>query len=76
MRAKSIPSVGGLIEYLCSGVGKFAFFRQRDWDQVLACLHGVFDLFGKGMEFGVKCFTITLKGKFVCIVTFYTAMMM
>ena len=45
LTAKSIPSVGGLIEYLCSGVGTFAFFRQRDWDQVLACLHSVFDLF-------------------------------
>ena len=31
--------------------------------------------FGKGVEFGVKCSTITLN-KFVCIVTFYTAMMM
>ena len=45
LTAKSIPSVGGLIEYLCSGVGTFAFFRQRDWDQVSACLHSVFDLF-------------------------------
>ena len=41
LTAKSIPSVGGLIGYLCSGVGTFAFFRQRDWDQVLACLHRV-----------------------------------
>ena len=43
--AKSIPSVGGLIEYLCSGVGMIAFFRLRDWDQVSACLHSVFDHF-------------------------------
>ena len=42
---KSIPSVGGLIEYLCSGVGTFAFFRQRDWEQVSAWLHSTFDLF-------------------------------
>ena len=34
LTAKSISSVGGLIEYLCSGVGTFNFFRQRDWDQV------------------------------------------
>ena len=26
LMAKSIPSVGGLIEYLCSEVGMFAFF--------------------------------------------------
>ena len=39
------PSVGGLIEYLCSGVGAFAFFQKRDWDQVSARLHSVFDLF-------------------------------
>ena len=45
LTAKSIPSIGGLIEYLCSGVGTFAFFRQRDWDQVSACLHSVFDRF-------------------------------
>ena len=31
---------------------------------------------GKGVEFGVKCSTITLKCKFVCIVTFCTATMM
>ena len=33
LTAKSISSVGGLNEYLCSGVGTFNFFWQRDWDQ-------------------------------------------
>ena len=44
LTAKSIPSVGSLIEYLCLGVGRLLFFG-RDWDQVSACLHSVFDLF-------------------------------
>ena len=38
LTANSIPSVGGLIEYLCLGVGMFAFTQDRDWDQVSACL--------------------------------------
>ena len=74
---KSIPSVGGLIEYLCSGVGKFVFFFGRETGtkfQRVYIASAIF--FGKGVEFGIKCSTITLKGKFVCIVTFYTAMMM
>ena len=29
LTAKSIPSVGGLIEYLCSGVGTFDFFDRQ-----------------------------------------------
>ena len=29
LTAKSIPSVGGLIEYLCSGVGTFEFFDRE-----------------------------------------------
>ena len=29
LTAKSIPSVGGLIEYLCSRVGTFAFFSAE-----------------------------------------------
>jgi len=29
LTAKSIPSVGGLIEYLCSGVGTFDFFDRK-----------------------------------------------
>ena len=29
LTAKSIPSVGGLIEYLCSGVGAFDFFDRE-----------------------------------------------
>ena len=41
LTAKSISSVGGLIEYLCSVVGTFNFFRQRDWDQDKAWLTGV-----------------------------------
>ena len=45
LTAKSIPSVGGLIEYLCSGSGRLLFFWQRDWDQVSVCLQSVFDLF-------------------------------
>ena len=28
LTAKSIPSVGGLIEYLCLGVGTFDFFDR------------------------------------------------
>ena len=30
---------------LLGGVGMFAFFQQRDWDQVSACLHSIFDFF-------------------------------
>ena len=29
LTAKSIPSAGGLIEYLCSGVGTFDFFDRQ-----------------------------------------------
>ena len=29
LTAKSIPSVGGLIEYLCSGVGTFDFLDRE-----------------------------------------------
>ena len=48
LTAKSISSVGGLIEYLSSGVGTFNFFRQRDWDQDKAWLPGIVFL-GFGM---------------------------
>ena len=54
LTAKSISSVGGLIEYLCSGVGTFNFFRQRDWDQDKAWLPGI--VFGVG--FGESEFLI------------------
>ena len=39
LTAKSISSVGGLIEYLYSRVGTFNFFRRRDWDQDKAWLN-------------------------------------
>ena len=69
------------------GVSRAANFTADHNDRVLLPSIYAFDIaspvyiassifFGKGMEFGVKWFTITLKGKFVCIVTFYTAMMM
>ena len=48
LTAKSISPVGGLIEYLCSGVGTFNFFRQRDWDLDKAWLTGIVFL-GFGM---------------------------
>ena len=48
LTAKSISSVGGFIEYFCSGVGTFNFFRQRDWDQDKAWLTGIVFL-GFGM---------------------------
>ena len=70
------PSVGGLIDYLCSGVGTFVFFGRETGTkfQRVNIVSSIF--FGKGVEFGVKCSTITLNCKFVCIVTFNTAMMM
>ena len=76
LTAKSVPSVGGLIEYLCSGVGTFAFFGRETGTKFQRVYIASSIFFGKGMEFGVKCSTITLKCKFVCIATFYTAMMM
>ena len=76
LTAKSISLVGDLIEYLCSGVRTFAFFG-RETGTKFQCVYIASSIFfGKGVEFKVKCSTITLKGKFVCIVTFYTTTMM
>ena len=61
LTTKSNPSVGGLIEHLCSGVGTFAFFRQRDWDQGSACLHSVFDLFRQRRGVWSKVFYHNIK---------------
>ena len=61
LTVKSIPLVGGLIEYLCSGVGTFAFFFGRETG--IKFQHGYIAssiFFGKGVEFGAKCSTITL----------------
>ena len=45
---KSISSVGGLIEYLCSGVGTFDLFGRETGGQDKAWLPGIFFL-GFGM---------------------------
>ena len=77
LTAKSIPSVGGLIEHLlCWRVRTFAFFGRETGTKFQRVYIASSIFFGKGVEFGVKCSTITLKCKFVCIVTFYTATMM
>ena len=76
LTAKSIPSVGGLIEYLCSGSGHLLFFGRETGTKFQHVYIASSIFFSKGVEFGVKCSTTTLKCKFVCIVTFYTAMMM
>ena len=34
LTAKSIPSVGGLIEYVCSGVGTFDFFDRETGTEI------------------------------------------
>ena len=74
LTAKSIPSAGGLIKYLCSGtLGCLLFYGRETGSKFQLGYTASSIIFGKGMKFGVKCSTITL---FVCIVTFYTAMMM
>ena len=54
----------------------FAFFGRETGAKFQCVYIASLIFFGKGVEFGVKCSTITFKGKFVCIVTFYRAMMM
>ena len=63
LTAKSISSVGGLIEYLCSGVGTFNFFRQRDWDQDKAWLTGIVFL-GFGMAWVSE--KVSFLSMFIC----------
>ena len=43
LTAKSIPSVEGLIEYLCSGVGTFDFFDRETGTKIKrACMASSF----------------------------------
>ena len=48
LTAKSIPSVGGLIEHFCSGVGTFDFFDKETGTKIKRGYNGIFFLgFGK-----------------------------
>ena len=58
------------------GSGRLLFFGRETGTKFQRVYIASSIFFGKGAEFGVKRSTITLTGKFVCIVTFYTAMMM